>query len=77
MHVYYLLSSTLTLIYHKEEKCSRGISIPRFQRKITKKSGLPPGTLVYVGKNKSEQVKVTCINYDVNSFEEKPIGSIN
>jgi magnesium transporter len=32
---------------------------------------------VYVGKKKDEQVKVTCIDYDVDHFEEKEAKTIN
>jgi magnesium transporter len=43
----------------------------RFIKKLSKKSGLPPGTPVYIGKKKDTKVKVTCIGYDEESFEEK------
>ncbi|PVX24829.1 MAG: magnesium and cobalt transport protein CorA [Candidatus Bathyarchaeum sp.] len=46
-------------------------------RKLAKKSGLPPGTPVYVGKKKNEQVKVTCIEYDGTHFEEKELKTID
>ncbi len=46
-------------------------------KKRIKKSGLPPGTPVYVGKKRLEQVKITCIDYDEKSFSEKQIESIS
>ncbi|MFC1487560.1 magnesium/cobalt transporter CorA [Thermoproteota archaeon] len=49
----------------------------RLLKKATKKSGLPPGTPVYIGKKRDKQVKVTCIDYDETSFTEKQIESIN
>jgi magnesium transporter len=51
---------------------------PRFIKKLAKKSGLPPGTPVYVGKKKKdEKVKVTCINYSGKHFEEKDVKNVN
>jgi magnesium transporter len=50
---------------------------PRFTKRLAKKSGLPPGTPVYVGKKKDEKVKVTCIDYGVNHFEEKEVKTID
>ena len=50
---------------------------PRFTKRLSKKSGLPPGTPVYVGKKKDEQVKVTCIDYDGDHFEEKEVKTID
>lgn len=37
---------------------------------LSKKAGLPPGTLIHVGKKKTEKVKVTVFSYDENSCEE-------
>ncbi len=50
---------------------------PRFTKRLSKKAGLPPGTPVYVGKKKDEQVKVTCIDYDGDHFEEKEVKTID
>ena len=44
---------------------------------MSKKSGLPPGTPIYVGKKKDEKVKVTCIQYKDDQFEEKEVKSID
>jgi magnesium transporter len=46
-------------------------------KKTTKKSGLPPGTPIYVGKKRFEQVKITCIDYDEKSYTEKQIQSVS
>ncbi|PVX24247.1 MAG: magnesium and cobalt transport protein CorA [Candidatus Bathyarchaeum sp.] len=46
-------------------------------KKLAKKSGLPPGTPVYVGKKKDEKVKVTCITYTTDHFEEQEVKSID
>jgi magnesium transporter len=50
---------------------------PRFIRKLAKKSGLPPGTPVYVGMKKDEKVKVTCIDYYGENFEEKEAKTVD
>ncbi len=45
--------------------------MPQLIRSRTKKSGLPPGTIVYVGKQKTDQVRINVIDYDEKYFEEK------
>ncbi len=41
----------------------------RFIKKISQKKGLPPGTPVYIGEERTGQVKVTIVDYDVDNFE--------
>ncbi len=41
-----------------------------------KKPGLPPGTLIHVGKKKVEKAKITIIDYDEKRIEEKEAKSI-
>jgi magnesium transporter len=48
----------------------------RFLKKRSKKSGLPPGTPVYIGKEKLDKVKITCIDYGENYFQEKEVKTI-
>ena len=43
----------------------------KFIKKTSKKVGLPPGALVHVGKEKTERVRITIIDYDEARFEEK------
>lgn len=50
--------------------------MPRFTKKLSKKAGLPPGTLVYVGKKRDEIVKITIIDYDEKHFEEKEVKKV-
>ena len=45
-------------------------------KKRSKKAGLPPGTLVHIGEKKSETPKITIIDYDEASFQEKEIKTI-
>jgi len=45
-------------------------------KKRSSKAGLPPGTLVHVGEKKVESVRITFIDYDEQSFQEKQVPSI-
>ena len=42
----------------------------RVLKKRSKKTGLPPGTLVHIGEEKTESVKITILNYDETQFQE-------
>ena len=42
----------------------------------SRKSGLPPGTLLHVGKERTEKVRITVIDYDKDNLEEREIESI-
>jgi magnesium transporter len=48
----------------------------KFSLNRSKKSGLPPGTLVHIGKKRSDEVKIKIIDYDENKFVEKEIKNI-
>ncbi len=43
----------------------------RWVRRISKKSGLPPGTMVHVGEEKAAGVRVKIIHYEGEQFEER------
>jgi len=45
-------------------------------KKRSSKAGLPPGTLVHVGEKKVESVRITFIDYDEQSFQEKQVTKI-
>jgi len=45
-------------------------------KKRSQKAGLPPGTLVHVGEEKAEAVRITVIDYDEQSFQEKQVTNI-
>jgi len=45
-------------------------------KKHSRKAGLPPGTLVHIGKRKAESVRITIIDYDEEKFQEKQISTI-
>ena len=43
-------------------------------KKRSKKTGLPPGTLVHIGEKKIDKTKITVIDYDESHCEEKEIN---
>ncbi|MDA3812780.1 MAG: magnesium/cobalt transporter CorA [Candidatus Cloacimonetes bacterium] len=45
-------------------------------KKYQKKVGLPPGTLIHVGKERSEETKITIIDYDEKHFEEMGVRKV-
>jgi len=45
-------------------------------KKVSKKAGLPPGTLVHVGEKRTEKTKITIIDYDEAQFQEKEAKTI-
>jgi len=48
----------------------------KLMRQRSRKSGLPPGTLVYVGEKKVEQVRISFIDYDEQNIREKQVSKI-
>ena len=38
--------------------------MPKLVKKRSKKTGLPPGSLIHIGEKKTENVGMTLINYD-------------
>ena len=49
----------------------------RFTKKISKKSGLPPGTLVHVGEQRTERVRIRLLDYDEEHLEERDVAGID
>jgi magnesium transporter len=47
-----------------------------FLKKSSKKAGLPPGTVVFVGEQKVEEIRITLIDYDENQYDEREIKNI-
>jgi magnesium transporter len=43
----------------------------------SKKSGLPPGTLMHVGEKKTDDMKITIMDYDATQFQEKEVKTID
>jgi len=47
-----------------------------FLKKSSKKAGLPPGTVVFVGEKKVEEIRITLIDYDENQYAEREVKNI-
>lgn len=45
-------------------------------KKRSKKTGLPPGSLVYIGKEWAEKARITIIDYDEMQYQEKKVKTI-
>jgi magnesium transporter len=43
----------------------------KLMKKRSKKAGLPPGTLIHIGERKTEEIKITIMDYDETQFQEK------
>lgn len=48
----------------------------KLMKKRSRKSGLPPGTLVHIGEKKTEEIKITVMDYDETSCREEQFTSI-
>jgi magnesium transporter len=44
--------------------------MPKLTKKRSKKAGLPPGTLIYIGEKKTEEVKIRIVDYDEANYHE-------
>ena len=49
---------------------------PRLFKKRTKKTGLPPGSVVFIGEERLEKTNLKIINYDETHFLEKEVKTI-
>jgi magnesium transporter len=47
-----------------------------FLKKSSKKAGLPPGSVIFVGEKKVEEIRITIIDYDANQYAEREIKNI-
>ena len=45
-------------------------------KRQSKKAGLDPGTVVFVGERKVEKTTISIIDYDQNNYQEKAVASI-
>jgi len=48
----------------------------KISQRRSRKAGLPPGSLVHIGDKKAERTKITIIDYDGETFQEKEAKSI-
>ncbi|MDA8240248.1 MAG: magnesium/cobalt transporter CorA [Nitrospiraceae bacterium] len=51
--------------------------MPKLMKNRSRKSGLPPGTLIHIGEQKDKKPKITIIDYDDSSFQEKEVEEIS
>ncbi len=50
--------------------------MPKLIKKVSRKAGLPPGTVVYVGKKRTEKVKIEVIDYTETKLVAKEAEKI-
>ena len=50
--------------------------MPKFMKKLSKKAGAAPGTLVHIGERKAEETRITLIDYDDTQLQEKELKAI-
>ena len=48
----------------------------RWMKKVSDKTGLPPGSLVHVGEKKIEEVRIRLFNYDDENIEERELDTV-
>ncbi len=48
----------------------------KMMKKRSRKSGLPPGTLVHIGEKKADEIKITVMDYDEAGCREERFASI-
>jgi len=50
--------------------------MPGSKKKISAKTGLPPGALIHIGEKHAERAKITLCEYDESHFNEKEIHTL-
>jgi magnesium transporter len=45
--------------------------MPKLTKKRSRKAGLPPGTLVHIGERKTEEVRISIMDYTKTHLQEK------
>jgi len=50
--------------------------MPSFVKKRSSKAGLPPGTLVHIGEKKTDEVRMTLIEYNRDTWSEEEMTSV-
>jgi magnesium transporter len=48
----------------------------RINHRRSRKAGLPPGSLVHIGEKRAERTKITIMDYDGETFQEKEAKSV-
>ena len=52
------------------------MTMSRLIKKSSKKRGLPPGALIHIGEKKTENTRISLIDYSENKVEEKELKNI-
>ena len=52
------------------------ISVPNPFKRYSQKVGLPPGSLVYVGEERTEPIRITIIDYDETHLHETEVQTV-
>ena len=47
----------------------------RLVRRVTKKPGTAPGTLIHTGVKRVEKIRITVLDYDGDSFQEREVAT--
>ncbi|MGQ9672469.1 MAG: magnesium/cobalt transporter CorA [Candidatus Aminicenantales bacterium] len=50
--------------------------MPRPIHRRSRKTGLPPGSLIHIGERKTERTRIAIIDYDEKNFEEKEAKTV-
>ena len=50
--------------------------MPHLFKKVSKKAGLPPGTLVHIGEKKVKRIRISVIDFDEDNVQEKVIKRV-
>ncbi|MDO9536860.1 MAG: hypothetical protein Q7J68_00895, partial [Thermoplasmata archaeon] len=51
--------------------------IPKLTKKRSQSVGLPPGTPVYIGEERAEPVRISCMNFSKDKFDERQDVTVN
>jgi len=54
-----------------------GESMAKSYIKRSRKTGLPPGSLVHIGRERSEKTRITVLDYDAEHVEERTIQAVD
>ncbi|NCO36641.1 MAG: magnesium and cobalt transport protein CorA, partial [Armatimonadetes bacterium] len=49
----------------------------RLAQDISRKAGMPPGSLVHVGGRKAEQARITVVRYNETHYEESEVADVS
>lgn len=66
----------VTQFESRDEKIEDRGTMPKLYHKISQKTGLAPGTLMYTGDKKEEAVEITVLDFDSDNYEEKKVARV-